>query len=109
MCQLHNWYPEFRKHSIRTKTIQLPSWFVAYLNEDSIILPPPHPEWNLLETTISSIVSELGGAVFPKLNWSSPKDATWISCDGSLKCTSAEEVVLLLKSSEHITHDMDRA
>lgn len=46
----------------------------------------------------------------PKLNWSSPKDATWISRHpNTMKCTSANDIYLLLKSSSFISHDLDHA
>jgi len=46
------------------------------------------------------------GAVFPKLNFSAPKDASWIlPASSPLKCTSPADVYLLLKSSDFITHD----
>jgi len=48
----------------------------------------------------------LGGRVIPKLNWSCPKDATWISAAG-LVCCCADEVLLLLKSSDRVAHDVD--
>lgn len=41
--------------------------------------PPSFPE---LELEIKESIESLGGAVFPKLNWSSPKDAAWISSSG---------------------------
>ncbi|VDC02368.1 unnamed protein product [Peniophora sp. CBMAI 1063] len=47
-------------------------------------------------------------AVFPKLNFSSPKDASWLLPSSSpLKCTDPAEVYMLLKSSDFITHDLD--
>jgi hypothetical protein len=55
---------------------------------------------------ITSVLESFGGQVFCKLNWSSPKDATWIGLDKSLKCTSLSQVYLLLKSSDFITHDL---
>lgn len=46
----------------------------------------------------------------PKLNWSSPKDAAWISPhQNTVKCTSPNDIYLLLKSSNFITHDLDHA
>ena len=44
----------------------------------------------------------------PKLNWSAPKDATWISATNSMACTTPNDVYLLLKSSDFITHDLDQ-
>ncbi|KAJ7254414.1 D123-domain-containing protein [Mycena haematopus] len=47
------------------------------------------------------------GAVFPKLNFSSPKDASWILPQSSpCKCTSPADVYMLLKTSDFITHDL---
>ncbi|KAG6891355.1 hypothetical protein C0992_008470 [Termitomyces sp. T32_za158] len=46
-------------------------------------------------------------AVFPKLNFSSPRDASWIlPASSPLKCTSPSDVYLLLKSSDFIAHDL---
>lgn len=45
--------------------------------------------------------------MFPKLNWTSPRDAAWISATQSLKCTSPFDVFLLLKSSDFINHDLN--
>lgn len=47
--------------------------------------------------------------MFPKLNWSSPRDACWISHNGSLKCSTFNEICLLLKSSDFVTHDLNNA
>ncbi|KAF5315292.1 hypothetical protein D9619_007381 [Psilocybe cf. subviscida] len=46
-------------------------------------------------------------AVFPKLNFTSPRDAAWLlPASSPLKCTSPADVYLLLKSSDFITHDL---
>jgi len=55
---------------------------------------------------ILSAMRGFGGSVFVKLNWSSPKDATWVSLNKNLKCSSLSQVYLLLKSSDHISHDL---
>jgi hypothetical protein len=44
----------------------------------------------------------------PKLNWSSPKDATWMNAN-SMDCRTANDVYLLLKSSDFVTHDLEHA
>lgn len=44
----------------------------------------------------------------PKLNWSAPKDATWINAN-SMDCRTANDVYLLLKSSDFVTHDLEHA
>lgn len=46
------------------------------------------------------------GAVTPKLNWSAPKDATYMTAN-TMKCLSANDVYLLLKSSDFIMHDLE--
>lgn len=65
-----------------------------------------------LTAWIQDALTKLGGerklGCMPKLNWSSPKDATWVNC-GSLKCTTAGDVYLLLKSSDFIAFDLDKA
>eukprot|EP00899_Mesostigma_viride_P014970 jgi/Mesvir1/23474/Mv22323-RA.1 len=62
-----------------------------------------------LEASINEAIKELGGAVVPKLNWSCPKDAQWVTSSGTVKCTSAGEVLLMLKSSDNVTHDLCHA
>ncbi|XP_072985410.1 uncharacterized protein [Typha latifolia] len=62
-----------------------------------------------LEAAVERSISDLGGAAFPKLNWSAPKDATWISPDGSLRCSSFADVALLLRSSDSVTHDLSHS
>lgn len=58
-----------------------------------------------LKSQIATAIEQLGGQVMPKLNWSAPVDATWISPDG-LRCTNPDEVLLLLKCSERAAHDL---
>uniref|UniRef100_A0A2P2J429 Cell division cycle protein 123 homolog n=1 Tax=Rhizophora mucronata TaxID=61149 RepID=A0A2P2J429_RHIMU len=69
-------------------------------------LPPSFPE---LESDIKKSIETLGGAAFPKLNWSSPKDSAWISTSGTLRCTSLSEIALLLRSSDSLVHDLCHA
>ena len=44
----------------------------------------------------------------PKLNWSAPKDATWISATNDMDCRTPNDVYLLLKSSDFVTHDLEQ-
>ncbi|ORX49946.1 D123-domain-containing protein [Piromyces finnis] len=67
------------------------------------------PSFPLLEKQINEVIEEFNGNVFPKLNWSAPKDAAWISISQSLKCTNPSEIFLLLKSSDFINHDISHA
>ncbi|TID28043.1 hypothetical protein CANINC_002724 [Pichia inconspicua] len=48
-------------------------------------------------------------AVAPKLNWSSPQDATWMMTGRNMRCTSTSDLYLLLKSSDYVNHDMYHA
>ena len=59
-----------------------------------------------LNEQIRAEIARLGGHVFPKLNWSAPRDAMWMN--GSLKCSSEADVYLLLKSSDFVAHDLAR-
>jgi hypothetical protein len=58
-----------------------------------------------LNLTVSKAMEKLGGTVFPKLNWSSPQDASWMNM-GNLKCLHPGDVYLLLKSSDFVSHDL---
>ena len=51
-------------------------------------------------------MQKLGGCVVPKLNWSCPIDSVWISING-IRCHSADDVLLLLKASDRVAHDLD--
>ncbi len=91
---------------------------------------------------LDEAIRALGGKVVPKLNWSAPTDALWVSPSSSLQCSNSEQVttcalarrachscvragpcaalaplitkraayppqvVLLLKSSDRIAHDV---
>ncbi|KAI0555033.1 D123-domain-containing protein [Xylaria curta] len=71
---------------------------------------PPNKRFPELHQLIKDKIAELGGAVAPKLNWTSPKDAIWMSPhQNTIKCTSPNDVYLLLKSSNFITYDLEHA
>ncbi|KAI3852457.1 hypothetical protein MKX03_017746 [Papaver bracteatum] len=78
-------------------------------SEDESEQPSPPPCFPELELVVKQSIETFDGAVFPKLNWSAPKDAAWISTTGNLKCTSFSEIALLLKSSETLPHDLCHA
>lgn len=42
------------------------------------------------------------------MNWSAPKDATWIAATNSMECQSPNDIYLLLKSSDFVTHDLEQ-
>jgi hypothetical protein len=60
-----------------------------------------------LNRDLASAIESLKGSVVPKLNWSAPKDATWVN-GGSLKCETPGDVYVLLKSSDFCLHDVLR-
>lgn len=107
----------------------MPNSFVNYLRADGIVLPPeaaprteddeldsysdedeegpdPSTEWADIHTQIKDTIKEFG-KVTPKLNWSAPKDATFMSATNDTQCRTANDIYLLLKSSDFITHDLD--
>ena len=121
----------YRSLAPKVRLIPLSASFLSYLRADGIILPPedvpsssdsntdyeeeeedeatdPSQAWLDIHQKIKSTISELGGSVMPKLNWSAPKDATWISATNSMACTTPNDVYLLLKSSDFITHDLEQ-
>jgi len=75
----------------------------------SDVADPVAPDFPGLERWMEGAIERLGGAVMPKLSWSCPKDATWVSPYGSLMCTTPGEVFLLLKCSESVLHDVEHA
>jgi D123 len=75
-------------------------------DDDALLDPSVH--FLDLHIHIKSIIAELGGRVAPKLNWSAPKDATWMTAN-SMACRTPSDIYLLLKSSDFITHDLEHA
>ncbi|CAE6481403.1 unnamed protein product [Rhizoctonia solani] len=137
-CQTSKWYPTFQRKTIRTTIITgLGEDFRAYLESDGLIIPEgaedrqPTAELSSDEEIESDDDDDSGpmarfsfpeldrqirqaissyDAVFPKLNWTAPKDAGWmLTSSGPLRCTSPADVYLLLKSSDFATHDLDKS
>ncbi|PVH99379.1 D123-domain-containing protein [Periconia macrospinosa] len=69
----------------------------------------PSTNWRDVHEAIEATIEELGGKVAPKLNWSAPKDATWIAATNSMECRTPNDIYLLLKSSDFVTHDLQHA
>jgi hypothetical protein len=80
-------------------------------DEDDAPAPiPPNKRFPELHQAIMDRIEELGGEVAPKLNWTSPKDAAWISPhQNTIKCTTPNDIYLLLKSSNFITYDLEHS
>eukprot|EP01083_Nonionella_stella_P090160 251918_1 len=58
-----------------------------------------------LFTKIREKIKVLKDEVVPKLNWSAPKDAKWIN-NQTLRCDNVSQVLLLLKASQFVQHDL---
>ena len=69
----------------------------------------PSAQWREIHQAIKLTIEELDGKVVPKLNWSAPKDATWIAATNSMECRTPNDIYLLLKSSDFVTHDLEHA
>ena len=136
-CSMREWYPSLAKRTFHTVLVPLDDpRFLAYLDEDGIVLPapeaaanlspldprfgqqhhvvdgsdgPPPPVFLALERAIIAGIEACGGAAFPKLDWTAPADATWVAPSGNLRCTTAGEIYLLLKSSDLARYDLDLA
>ncbi|KAK1149851.1 hypothetical protein N8T08_003407 [Aspergillus melleus] len=131
-CSYHNWHSRYRTLTPKSRAIPLTSSFVSYLRADGIVLPPedvrptdddnnpdgysddsadeepdPSTEWKEIHAQVKSTISDFGGIVTPKLNWSAPKDASWMSATNDLQCRTPNEIYLLLKSSDFVTHDLE--
>lgn len=134
-CSFSKWYQDFRSVTVRSRVIDLPDEVVKYLLSDVLVLPRGEgndldrhlygasesedevewddtvrtvegPDFGELNAKIRDYVAQLDGAVVPKLNWSAPRDATWINFNNSLRCTTPADIFLLLKSSDFVTHDL---
>ncbi|KAF0984024.1 hypothetical protein FDP41_007939 [Naegleria fowleri] len=80
-----------------------------YANSDEQDEENEVPEFTALQLQIADALDEFE-EVFPKLNWSAPKDANWMLSESSLlRCKSIEDVFLVLKSSSFVTHDIQKA
>ncbi|KAL7671543.1 hypothetical protein ACOME3_006437 [Neoechinorhynchus agilis] len=95
-CATNKWYPNFKQHTIRTVTINIPNHHLL-----AILMTHPDSNKEVTELTlkISQTISMLGGSVFPKSNWSSAKDAAWSTFDRTCRCQSTTEVLELLRAS----------
>ncbi|KAM4901743.1 translation initiation factor eIF2 assembly protein isoform 3-T3 [Sylvia borin] len=135
-CQFSVWYPLFKAVTIRSVILSLPENVKEYLLDDGTLVvsgredPPSHaqegsddaeeiqwsddentttlkaPEFPEFTAKVQEAISSLGGSVFPKLNWSAPRDAYWIAMNSSLKCKALSDIFLLFKSSDFITRDL---
>jgi hypothetical protein len=105
-CSFENWYPIFRQDTIRSKVIDLPADVQEYLLDGEFIVTDDMlPEF---QSAVAEGISELGGRVFPKLNFTSPTDATWMGTNRQLKVTCFRDLIFILKASTRILLDIVR-
>lgn len=82
------------------------SWSEEENQNDESSKSPHFPDF---DAEIRSAIKALGGSVFPKLNWSAPRDACWMMSGNNLKCYHPSDVYLALKSSNFIMRDLTEA
>ncbi|XP_058841980.1 cell division cycle protein 123 homolog isoform X2 [Acipenser ruthenus] len=75
-------------------------------SDDETTATATAPEFPEFTSKVQEAINTLDGSVFPKLNWSSPRDANWIAMNSSLQCQSLSDIFLLFKSSDFIAHDL---
>ncbi|CZT19835.1 related to Cell division cycle protein 123 [Ramularia collo-cygni] len=134
-CSFHSWHPKYRTITPKARVIPLSQPFIDYLRADGIILPSDDDaqdandsgfysdaqdddsddededvaaSWREVHESIRATIAELGGKVYPKLNWSAPKDATWMNAN-TMECRTPNDIYLLLKSSDFVTFDLEHA
>lgn len=129
-CSFSKWYRKFSRYTIDSIPVPVPPEVLTYIQANGIILPKEadlprrsrrdsysswtgsedsdeeeQPTFPSFSDKLKDAMNQLGGEVFIKTNWSSPKDAAWIATNKSLKCSRLEDVYLLLKSSDIVAND----
>ena len=75
-------------------------------SEDCDEVTDPSIYWRAVHYQIEEAILRCRGRALPKLNWSAPKDATHMNFANSMECLTPNDVYLLLKSSDFVTHDL---
>lgn len=122
-CSFDQWYPKLKAYTPALKIIAIPPDFHRFLDQDLIRLPgdannkveevdDSDDETTQQDVWLDELIdfynqvnSLVGDFPFPKLNWLAPKDARWINAN-TLRCHSADDVLLLLKLSDHAGDDL---
>lgn len=135
-CSFQNWYPLLKDCSFKCICIPVPEEVLNYLKEDLVTIPleaemkkpksenidditytdwdsegedddevkpPSFPDFS---AKLKNAMEVLGGSAFVKMNWSAPTDAAWVATNNCLKCNNLQDVYLLLKCSDKISHDV---
>ncbi|RLN95871.1 hypothetical protein BBJ28_00020694 [Nothophytophthora sp. Chile5] len=126
-CAFAAWYPQLQRVSIKGVVVPLPAEFVSLLLADGVTLPSSPVTGvedesdeedaassalteeqmavvDVVRRQVEQVLVDFGGKLFPKTNWSCPRDAAWML--GTLKCTTFEDVFLLLQASDFVVHDL---
>ncbi|CAI5730142.1 unnamed protein product [Peronospora destructor] len=133
-CAFSAWYPKLKRVSIKSVVIPLPLDFVSCLLADGVTLPTApvvspiededkadaqdadsgnaftDEQLNVIlrvRKQVEKVLQDFNGQLFLKTNWSAPRDAAWML--GTLKCTSFEDVFLLLQASDFVVHDLTQS
>ncbi|CAN8076378.1 unnamed protein product [Agarophyton chilense] len=118
------WIPRFRRRTPKTRFVWLEPPILQSLLEGTVrtAIQERVVEWSDgtrsdvsaetsayldLEASINACIDELGGAVCPKFDCKCPSDATWVNFHRSLKCTSADDVLIMFNSSERVMRTVD--
>ncbi|KAI0463714.1 hypothetical protein LJB42_002719 [Komagataella kurtzmanii] len=131
-CSYSSWYRIFSENVVSpAKIVEVPDSFIEYISKDSIHLPGDdnnnveinddneYSDWSDAEETfldpsenfsefhskVQDVITQYSH-VAPKLNWSAPRDATWIMMNNTMRCSSVNDVYLLLNSSNYVAHDL---
>ncbi|XP_046406451.1 cell division cycle protein 123 homolog [Ischnura elegans] len=126
-CSYESWYNRFKGDVHDSSIVHVPANVLSYLLSDVMVLPKncsitrqrkeipacydaeeelEEPEFPDFNEKLKEAIQGLGGKVFVKLNWSAPKDASWITSTRSLCCSDPADIYLLLKSSSYISDDL---
>lgn len=95
---------QFAKRALDPLDVEARDWESGSESDSEEPVEPPGV--TALRQAITRVLPELNGAVCPTFTWSCPKDAVWLLLNNQLRCTSADEVLLLLKSSDRVSHDI---
>eukprot|EP00667_Euglena_gracilis_P015818 EG_transcript_16480 len=132
---ISTWYASFESDTLKSAFIDLPPAFLDYIITDGVVLPKSictlraakeedygalTNEWDGYESgddegamcpEFPEIVQQMNSclaeweAVVPRSNWTVPQDAAWMLPTRSTKCTSAEDIFLLVKASSRLAYD----
>ncbi len=91
---MHAWPHQLPRRAQPSTTVVDEDDYQEWSDEDEV---DSASDWSTrfpeLHQAVTSSIEQLGGSVIPRLNWSTPTDALWISQSNSLMCTNADQVI----------------